>query len=129
VSFASLLDHEVAIYRAVETGALDDFGHDVTALEVGQQFAAAIQPKSVREVAAITDAGASIGEWTIFCLPRVVTASDAIVHDTALCPKPDAEDLPTARFEITGVRNAAGRGHHLEIDARLAGEEAGVEGS
>ena len=38
-------------------------------------------------------------------------------------------DYPTARFEVTGVRNAAGRGHHLEVDARLIGVATGVEGS
>jgi len=129
VSFASLLDHTVAIHRDRATTSDDDYGQPVTALEVGELFPAAIQPKGVREVALISQAGAPIGDYTIYCRPRLVVAADAIVHATALCPKPDAEDLPTVRFEVTGVRNAAGRGHHLEIDARLVGLDAGVEGS
>jgi hypothetical protein len=128
MSLSGLLDHRVYVSRKVD-GADDDYGHPVTTQEVGESFAAAIQPKSIREVVAIDQAGSPVGDWTLFFAPRVVTEADALIHDAAACPKVDTADLPTCRFEITGVRNAAGRGHHLEVDARLVGTSAGVEGS
>lgn len=129
MSFASLLDHRVYISRDVSTGADDEWGQPTTVVEVSGPFAASIQPKRVREVALVSSAGANIGEYTIFMQPRRVSAADAIIHDESACGKPGASDYPDLRFEVTGVRNAAGRGHHLEVDARLIGETTGVAGS
>lgn len=130
MSFASLLDHRVYLSRDVASGGDDDYGQPQTVVEVGELFPAALQPKSVRDVAAVSSAGVAIGDWTIYIAPRVVTTADAVIHDTALCPKADERDLPTGRFEITGIRNETGRGHHLALDARLVGGSGtGVEGS
>lgn len=128
MSFASLLDHTVHVVRRAETGE-DDYGHAETVDEVGGPFRAAIQPKSVRDVALISQAGAAIGLYTIYCQPRVIDTSAALIHDTDQCPKADERDFPTARFEITGVRQQTGRGHHLALDAKLVSSGAGVEGS
>lgn len=129
MTFDSLLDHHVYVTRDVETGADDDYGHPVTMPEIGELFAAALQPKGVREVAAATANGATVGDWRIFCRPRLLTTADAIIHDTDRCPKPPGQDLPTLRFEITGIHNGAGRGHHLEADARAIGVPQAVEAS
>lgn len=129
MSLAAMLDHRVHIRRDADTGPDDDYGHPVTVAEIGETFAAAIQPKGAREVAALSQAGTPIGDFTLYLLPRRLTTADAIVHDSSGCPKPDAQDLPDCRFEITGIRNAAGRGHHLEADVRMIGVTAGVEGS
>jgi hypothetical protein len=128
VSFASLLDHQVHLVRRRETSE-DDYNQAEVVDEIGEDFAAAIQPKSVRDVALISQAGAAIGLYTIYCQPRIVRTQDALVHDTARCSKPDERDFPTQRFEVTGVRQQTGRGHHLAIDARLVNAGAGVEGS
>jgi hypothetical protein len=129
VSFAALLDHKVHILRSISTGTEDDEGHQTTTNAVGQEFSAAIQPRSAREVALSTQDGAVIGTHVIYVEPRVLTGGDVIIHDTVLCPKADAVDMPDGRFEIVGIRNATGRGHHLEIDAQSIGTQGGVEGS
>jgi len=129
VSFAGLLDHRVYLKRDVALGPDDEWGQPTTTEEVSGPFNASIQPKRVREVALVSQAGATIGEYTIFALPRRVRGGDAIIHDSAMCGLADDRDYPTLRFEVTGVRNAAGRGHHLEIDAKLVGETSGVAGS
>jgi hypothetical protein len=69
-----------------------------------------VQPKSAREIAALSQAGADIGTYTILLLPRAV-APGAWVRD-----EPDAG----RRFDITGIRPYEfGRDPHLELDARL----------
>ena len=129
MSFTSLLDHRVYLERDLASGGDDEWGQPVTLTEVSGPFAASIQPKRVREVALISQGGAVIGDYTIFTLPRRIAASDAIIHDETMCPKASEVDYPTLRFEVTGVRNPAGRGHHLEVDASLVGETTGVAGS
>ncbi len=123
------LTHVVHLVRDVTTGTDDEYGQPTTTLDVGEDFRAAIQPKSAREIALISQAGAAIGDWTIFLLPRVVTPADKVIHESEVCPVREEADLPDATFELTGVRNAAGLGHHLELDARLIGSPVGVAGS
>lgn len=118
------LNHVVHLERDVDSGIEDDYEVPATTLEVGENFNASIQPKSIREVAQIAQAGANVGDWTLFVLPRRIDTSDKIVHVSEDCPIREAADLPDAVFELTGVRNAAGVGHHLEIDARLVGSPA-----
>jgi hypothetical protein len=125
----SLLNHVVHLERDVDTGDEDEYGHATTAPSIGQDFRAAIQPKSAREVALLSQAGADIADWTIYLLPRDVDTADKIVHVSADCPVREAADLPDATFELSGIRNAAGLGHHLEADARLVGNAAVVAGS
>ena len=88
---------------------------------------AALQPKDAREMALVSQAGAGVGDWTIFTFPIDLEGADAIWHDQGDCPMTD--DLPHLRFEITGIRNAAGLGHHLEIDARAVQGTQDVTGS
>jgi hypothetical protein len=129
VGIADRLNHVVHLERDETTGTEDDYGHAVTAPATGEDFRANIQPKSAREVALLSQAGAAIGDWTIFTLPRLIVPADKVIHDSSTCPVAEAADLPDATFELTGVRNAAGLGHHLEIDARLVGSPTAVAGS
>jgi hypothetical protein len=129
MAFADLLDHQVYIERKVGTGTETDYGHEVTTIETSALFAAAIQPKTARELALTTQDGPPIGDFNIFIEERVVGNQEAIIHATSLCPKADEVDYADSRFEILGVRNETGRGHHLALDARLIGQPGGVEGS
>ena len=130
MSFASRLIHTVHLERDVATGTEDEYGQPVNETEVGENFRAAIQPKTAREVALVTQAGAPFTDTTIFCLPRVMTTADKIVHDASSCPVVAARDLPDGTYELSGIRNAAGLGHHLELDAKVIGAgAAAVEGS
>lgn len=139
MSFASLLDHRVSIVRQVSVLSGDDptydvYGQPITADEDTSDIPAAIQPIGIRnasrEVAAVSQAGAALADYWIFMGVRSVSTADAVEHDPAACPKPDAIDLPAARFQLVGVRNPTGRGHHLTLDAKLIGSRlSGVEGS
>lgn len=77
---------------------------DTTVVTVAGQ----IQPLSMREVAALTDAGAQIGDYKAFTLPADIRASDRI-RDAA---------LPAVVYEIRGLIDAAGIGDHLELVLR-----------
>lgn len=123
MAIGRFLNHQVSIVRMVGTlddgdPVLDDHGQPVRSEdEIATGVAAGIQPKSAREVAAISQAGASIADHTIYLLPRIVTTADLIVHDPITCPV--GQDLPPQSYRITTVPDAVGAGHHLELDARL----------
>lgn len=119
MSYEDRLIHTLSIESQVESGDLDDYGQPITS-PTTRSVNGLPQPKRVREVAAIHEAGATIGTWTVFLAMDTVTAADTIVHVMATCPVPDEIDLPDHRWNITGEpRNAAGIGHHLEVDASL----------
>jgi hypothetical protein len=121
VSYADRLIHTLSVVRQVDTGSKDDYGQPITT-PTTRSVSGLPQPKRVREVAAIHESGASIGSWTIFLLMDDVIESDSIDHVAATCPVTD--DLPDMHWNITGVRNAAGLGHHLEVDASVVGGPA-----
>jgi hypothetical protein len=129
MSFDSLLTHTVHLERRAETGTSDDYNQPEIAPEIGEPFMAAIQPRTAREMALISQAGAPVSDHTIFMRARLVASGDRIVHDATTCPVPAVSDLASASFELSGVRNAAGIGHHLEVDARLIGTTLAIEGS
>src|SRR5690348_6286811 len=120
------LNHRVSIVelRAVlddqDEPTLDDYGHPVRAeVTVASDVAAGIQPKSARELAAISQAGIAETTHSVYLLPRLVTTAQTIVHDPDACPA--GTDLPAARYLVTAVPDAVGAGHHLELDCRLLG--------
>lgn len=128
MSFAALLTHTVTIERpgSVDPDVVDEYGHPVEASPTTSTAKAAIQPKRATEVAQTTQAGVAVSDHRIFLLPTTLTTADAILHDASDCPM--SPDLPDARYEVVGVPNAAGLGHHLEVDAKLIGgiAEAGA---
>lgn len=129
MSFDSLLTHTVHIERDVTLGTEDDYGQPETTTEIGEPFKASIQPRSAREMALTTQAGAPVSDHTIFMRTRLLDTADKIVHDSSDCSVAETGDFADVVFEITGIRNAAGLGHHLEVDANLIGASAGVAGS
>lgn len=44
--------------------------------------------------------------YKMFCLPTTITESDRVVWNSK-------------SYEVTGIRDAAGQGHHLEIDLEV----------
>jgi head-tail adaptor len=105
---AGLLRHPLAIERAT-AGAVDDYNQPSVSWSVLASVRGLVQPKSAREIVQQNDAGAVASTHTIY-LPRTdVTAADRIRFD------PDDGRL----FELDAVNDAAGQGHHLEVDARL----------
>jgi hypothetical protein len=125
VSYAARLIHTLSVVSEVDTGDLDDYGQPITST-LTRSVSGLPQPKRIREVTRIHESGAVIGSWTVFLAMDTVTEADIITHTKVTCPVPDANDLPDTRWNITGVRNAAGIGHHLEVDASVV-EGAAVE--
>lgn len=118
MSFSDRLIHALVIERKLSSASEDEYGQPVAAGTAEVDIKGLPQPKSIREIAAISQAGPGIGDWTIFVSPTDLSSADAILHRKDECPVAWPRDLPDLRFEITGIRNAAGLGHHYEIDAR-----------
>lgn len=113
MSFDSLLIHKLAIERAT-SGAPDDYGQPSRTYATLATFRGRIEPKSAREVAALSGAGAVVSDHVLRTRPRDLRESDRIRFDPA----------DGRLFEITGIRDMAGAGHHLTVDLTLI--EAGV---
>lgn len=123
---SSRLLHGLTIERPVTTGE-DDYGQPIRTFEVLAFVRGLPQPKTLREMAAVHQAGTVAGAWTVYLNPTDLDESDRIVHDPALCGA--VNDLPAGILEPTGVRNAAGVGHHLEVDAEWVDPAPEAEGS
>jgi hypothetical protein len=120
VSFASRLTHVVMIEEPGDTDAdVDDYGQPLPGTPTYRTVRAAIQPKKAEEIALTTQAGAVVSDHRIYLLPISITTAAAIIHDAQDCPM--RHDLPDARYEVTSVPDAAGLGHHLELEAQLIG--------
>lgn len=109
MSFDSQLIHTLTIERATD-GAPDEYN----ALERTWSTLAAvpglIQPKTAREVAQLNQAGAVVSTHTIYTRPTEIQPSDRVKV---------AGGLMAGTYEIDGIRDQAGRGHHLAMDARM----------
>ena len=106
------LVHSLAIVRTNRSDAVadrDEYGQPTTTTTSVTTTRGLVQPKSAREVALISQAGDVVSDHTIFLPPVDVIGADYLRFD------PD----DGRRYEVTGVRDAAGIGHHLEVDARL----------
>ena len=113
MSFDGLLIHRLAIERAT-SGAPDEYGQPSRTYATLATFRGRLEPKSAREVAQLSQAGAVISDHTLFARPRDLREADRIRFDPA----------DGRLFEITGIRDMAGAGHHLTVDLTLV--KAGV---
>ena len=113
MSFDGLLIHRLAVERATP-GAEIAYGQPSRTYATLATFRGRIEPKSTREVAALSGAGVVVSDHTLYTRPRDLRESDRIRFDPD-----DGQD-----FEITGIRDAAGAGHHLTVDLTLI--KAGV---
>lgn len=111
------LIHSLAIVTPTHevSGSLDEYGHPVAGEPDVDLVAGLVQPKSAREVALTSQAGAEIADYTIFLARRDLAGAAFIRFE------PDDGD----RYEITGIRDFNfGRLAHLEVDARRIRSEA-----
>jgi hypothetical protein len=118
VSFDDLLIHSLVIYRNVAAVVpvhdpagptdgdpiLDDYGQPTYAPAVLATVAGRIRPRSAREVALVSQGGAAISTHIADLWPVAgITTACWIEHDGQ-------------RYDITGINDAAGAGHHLTLD-------------
>lgn len=132
MGIGSLLTHRANLVRQVAlidtdgSAVLDEDGHaqrtDLTIPDV----AVAIQPLSTKERAAQHQAGATVATHRIYALDRSISTVDFIEHVPETCPVLASRDLPYGRYELHATQDAAGLGHHIEIDATLIGPQLAV---
>jgi head-tail adaptor len=111
VPIESRLTQTLVIERAAE-GAENERGMAALTWATLATVKGLIYPKTAREVPQANQGGARIVTHRIYLLPTDLTAADRIRLE------PDDGD----RYQLTGVRNAGNRGHHLECDAYLVTE-------
>jgi head-tail adaptor len=117
VSFSALLNATLVIERSSEAVAgdppepvLDDYGQPVVAWSAIGTVRGRIRPVREREAVSQDQGGATVTDAIVYLLPTDVLPADRVRRE-------DQPDGPW--YELTGVRDAAGHGHHLECDARL----------
>ncbi len=118
MSFAGLLVHPLAIVTpiAASPASDDEYGQPTAGTPDVDVVRGMVQPKSAREIAQANQAGAEIGDFTIFLLPRQLDPA-AYIRDN-----PDRG----RRFDIVGIRSFEfGSQPHLEVDCKLVGSPEG----
>ncbi len=106
------LIHDLAVERATVTD--DPLTNDENNQPIRDYAAIStvrgwVQPREAEEVAQINQGGVVVSDHRIYLAPTDVRAADRIRFD------PD----DGRRYEITAVRDAAGMGHHLELEAEM----------
>ena len=127
MSFAALLVHPLAIVEPAVVGDpedaadLDDYGNPTADAPSVTLVRGLVQPKTAREVAAFSQAGAEYSDHTIFLLPRRLSGAAYIADADASGGLAGA-----GRFDVAGVRSFEfGTAPHLEVDVRLVGSTEG----
>jgi hypothetical protein len=121
VSFAALLVHPLAIVEPVYQVTDDDYGQPERDDPAVSLVRGMVQPKTAREIALTSQAGAELSDHVIFLQPRRIAAGAWIADADA-----DGVLAGGRRFDITGVRSSeVGSAPHLEVDARLVGSTEG----
>jgi hypothetical protein len=135
MSFGDRLIHDLVIERPEHLMAggeedLDELGQPLREFVQLETVKGLPQPKSAQERSLISQAGVALSDYTVYLFPTDLTSADRIRHTASACPVPAPGDLPDAIFELVGApRNAAGVGHHFEVDCRFVASAATVEGS
>lgn len=106
---ARMLIHSLVIER-VTNGTADDYNMPAqTWAALGEPVRGLVQPRNARELAQLSQGGPVASDHVIYLLPTDVREADRVRFD------PD----DGRRYQIMGVRDAAGIGHHLEVDATM----------
>ena len=109
MSLAAMLRQSLVVERATE-GAQNDYGESSQTWATLATVRGLIQPRKATEVALLNQGGATMTDTVIFLEPTDILAADRIRLASA---------TTGPYYEITGVRDAAGHGHHLELDANV----------
>lgn len=104
MSFDALLRHTLVVKRLAATGTFDDYGQPATAETTVATVAGRIAPKSVREVALLSQAGAVVSTHTGYIRPLPGLDTGCWIESGGV------------RYDIVGMPDAAGQGHHLELE-------------
>jgi SPP1 family predicted phage head-tail adaptor len=103
-----LLRHALVIERAI-AGAEDERGMPAQTWATLATVRGLVQPRNAQELAQLSQAGPVVSDHVIYLLPTDLREADRIRFD------PD----DGRRYQVDGVRDAAGMGRHLEADAHM----------
>lgn len=109
MSFDSRLRHTLVVRRQVPTGVLDDYGQPVTIAATVATVAGLVQPRRFRESASASQAGVVVGDHIGYLRPLAALSTDCWI------------EYGGARYDILAMPDAAGLGHHLELELRRVG--------
>jgi SPP1 family predicted phage head-tail adaptor len=91
----------------VTNGAEDERGVPAQTWATLATVKGSVQPKSVQEVAQLTQGGPVVSDLTLFLHPTDLREGDRIIGAAGQV------------YQVDGVRDPAGAGHHLEVDVHL----------
>lgn len=117
MSFDALLRHTLVVKRLVQTTVpvhdppeptdgdpvFDDYGQPVMVEATVATIAGRIAPRSVREVALLAQGGAVVSTHTGYIWPLAGLDTGCWIESGGV------------RYDIVGMPDAAGHGHHLEL--------------
>lgn len=106
MSFDDLLRHTLVVKRNAAGGTFDDYGQPVTTPTTVATVAGLIQPRRAQEVALASQAGAVIGDHVAFMWPLSGLDTGCWIESGGV------------RYDILSMPDAAGQGHHLELELR-----------
>lgn len=84
----------------------DDYGQPVTAEETLATVPGLVQPRKGREVAYVTQGGPVVADYYGYCAPLAGLDASCWL------------EVAGVRYDVLHVADAAGLGHHLELDLR-----------
>jgi len=106
MSIASRYVHTLVVRRMVASGTLDDYGQPVSAPATVATVPGLVQPRRAREVALASQAGAVVGDYVGYMDPLAGLGTDCWV------------EVRGVRYDVLAMPDAAGIGHHLELDLK-----------
>lgn len=121
MSIGDLLRHSIVLVRDGSPAALDpegdDRGHPATTPADVATYAGLIQPRDARERLSVAGNDVNVGTHRIYLEAAAIGVVDV---DDRLRKEATAPGADLAgEYRIVGIANAAGMGHHLEVDAEL----------
>ena len=114
MSIQSRYRHTLVIKRLAATGALDGMYQPVMAETTLATVKGLIQPRSAREVALTSQAGAVIGQHVGYMDPLVGLGTDCWIELV------EPADM-AGRYDILSMPDAAGLNHHMELALQRVG--------
>lgn len=106
MSFDTRLRHTLVVKRATADGTVDDYGQPVTTVTTAATVKGLVQPRSAREVALASQAGAAVSQHVGYLRPLAgLTTADWL-------------EVDGIRYDVLTIADAGGLGHHLELGLR-----------
>lgn len=112
MSFSARLVHELTLSIPHRAADPDEYGQPVATAVEEVTLRGLVQPKDVQEIALVSQAGAEIGDHTVYLLPREIPTGAWLTNERG------------ERLDVRGVKRFDfGRTPHLELDVRLVRSE------